>query len=165
MVGGSQENSTASARSVLCDQKFVRKNTPSFPQKYGFENAKKSQTIFSDFRIWSVHRVSLRKNSHQATAFFSLTAASVELAILLACDTSLPAKCALSKAAEPSKEFWLYALGRMPFTKTSVKKYEKSHGEVLHLAWNKLVFEVGLISRHLGGVTSSWASKVQTTVV
>ena len=66
---------------------------PSFPQKYGFE---KSQTIFSDFWSWCVCRVSWAK-SQTRWRFFSLTAVSVELAMLSECVPSLSTKCALWK--------------------------------------------------------------------
>ena len=102
---------------------------------------KKSQTIFSGFRFWSVCKVSfLKAHTRKRFFFLSLTAVSVEVAILPPCAPFLSTKCAISKATRSSRVFGLGLLGRAPFTKRTVKKTKKktSHGEVLHRAWNTL---------------------------
>ena len=110
---------------VVAEEMFAKhvqeKNRLSFHKKMSC-NAKKSQIIFSGFWTWYVCRVSFSKISHQATVvLFSSTAVSVELAILPACDPSLSAKRAMSKATRSSKDFGLGLLGH-PSRKQQRKK-------------------------------------------
>ena len=65
----------------------------SFPQKYGSKTREKISDYFLRFLVVSVCRVSFSK-SHTMQHCCSLTAVSVELAMLPACDPSLSSKCA-----------------------------------------------------------------------
>ena len=68
---------------------------PSFPQKYGFENARKNLRPFSQVFGRGPFAGSLSQNLTPGDIFFSLTAVSVELAMLSECVPSLSTKHAL----------------------------------------------------------------------
>ena len=73
---------------------------PSFPQKYGFENARKNLRPFSQIFGPGPFAGSLSQNFTPGDAFFSLTAVSVKLALLSECVPSLSTKCALPKSSK-----------------------------------------------------------------
>ena len=89
-------------------------------KKSGFESARKNLRPFSQILVLVRLQGLFLKGSHQATVFFSLTAVSVELAMLPGCDPRLSKNALCQQAARPSKEFWWCLLGRAPFTKTTL---------------------------------------------
>ena len=92
-AGGSRKKWTASARFFA--RKICEKKMPSFPQKYGFESARKNLRPFSQIFGPGPFAGSLSQNLTPGDVFFSLTAVSVELAMLSECVPSLSTKCAL----------------------------------------------------------------------
>ena len=96
-AGGSRKNSTASAR---CFARNISKKMPSFSHKYGFENARKNLRPFSQIFGPGPIAGSLSQNLAPGAVFFSLTVASVELAMLPACDPGLSTECALSEISK-----------------------------------------------------------------
>ena len=103
-------------------EKNLREKTPSFPQKYGFENARKNLRQFSQIFGPGPLAGSLSQIFTQGDIFFSLTPVSVELAMRPACDCSLSTKCSLSKSSKTLQGVLVVPAGRAPFTKTTVKK-------------------------------------------
>ena len=83
----------------FCEKK-LREKKPSFPQKCGFENARRNLRPFLGFLVLVRFQGLFLKTSHQATFFFSLVPDSVELAMLPACDPGSSTKCFLSKSSK-----------------------------------------------------------------
>ena len=100
-------------------RKIGKKNLPF--RRNGFENAKKNLRPFSQILVPVRLQGLFLKISRQATSF-SLTAVSVELAMLPACDPRLSTNCVLSKSSKALQRVLLVLLGRAPFTKTTAKK-------------------------------------------
>ena len=81
-------------------EKNLREEAPSFLQKYGSENPRKNSDHVLRFLVLVRLQGFFLKISHQAMFFFSLTPASVELAMLPAYDPRLSTKCSLSKSSK-----------------------------------------------------------------
>ena len=115
----------------------MRKKMPSFLQKYGFENARKNLRPFSQIFGPGPFAGSFSQNLTPGDVFFSLQ----QSLLSWLCSQNVSPACQQNvlceKAAKPSKEFWWCLLGMAPFAKTTVKKWKKSHDEVLHWAWRK----------------------------
>ena len=96
-AGGSRKKWTAGARFFY--EKNLQKKCLPFRRNMGLKTREKISDHFLRFLVLIRLQGLFLKISHQPI-FISLTAVSVEFAMLSACDPSLSTKCALSKSSK-----------------------------------------------------------------
>ena len=135
-AGGSRKKWTASARFFareICEKKCLP-----FRRNMGLKAREKISDHFLRFLVLVRLQGLFRKISHQVTFFFSLTAVSVELAMLSECVPSLSTKCALWKSSNALQRVLVVPAWHGALHEKNREKIEKkSHDEVLHQAWRK----------------------------
>ena len=110
---------------------------PSFPQKYGFENARKNLRPFSQIFGPGPFAGSLSQNLPPGEVFQLDSSLCWDGYALRMCPQLVNKMCSVKKQQSPPKSSGGACLAGRPSRKQPWKNRKKSHDEVLHQAWRK----------------------------